>query len=115
VEARVEAFVRELAAREGLGVHTRKLARVAPVGFDPELVSHVQAAADRRGYPSRRMISGASHDAQIMAARCPAAMIFVPSRGGVSHDVTEYTAPQHLVAGAEVLLDAALWAAGVDR
>ncbi|MDZ4699712.1 MAG: Zn-dependent hydrolase [Rhodothermales bacterium] len=112
-EDRVESFVRDLAVREGLGVHTRKLARVAPVAFNPTLIGHVQASADRRGYTSRRMISGASHDAQIMAAHCPAAMIFVPSRGGVSHDVMEYTAPEHLVAGAEVLLDAALMAAGV--
>ncbi|MEZ4703311.1 MAG: Zn-dependent hydrolase [Rhodothermales bacterium] len=112
-EQRVEAFVHETAAGEGLRVRLRRLARVEPVSFDDALIARVQAAADGRGYASRRMISGASHDAQIMASRYPTVMLFVPSRGGVSHDVTEYTAPEHLAAGVEVLLDAALATAGV--
>jgi N-carbamoyl-L-amino-acid hydrolase len=53
------------------------------------------------------MVSGAGHDAQMMARVAPAAMIFVPSRGGISHHPDEYTDPAQLVAGAEVLLDVA--------
>jgi beta-ureidopropionase / N-carbamoyl-L-amino-acid hydrolase len=44
----------------------------------------------------------------MMARICPAAMIFVPSVGGLSHNVREYTKPEHLQAGAEVLLHAAV-------
>lgn len=51
------------------------------------------------------MTSGAGHDAQMMARICPAAMIFVPSREGVSHNPAEHTDDAMLVAGAEVLLD----------
>jgi N-carbamoyl-L-amino-acid hydrolase len=51
------------------------------------------------------MTSGAGHDAQMIARIAPAAMIFVPSAGGVSHSPYEHTGEQHLLAGAEVLLD----------
>ena len=51
------------------------------------------------------MTSGAGHDAQMIARLCPTAMIFVPSRDGISHNPHEYTAPADLAAGANVLLD----------
>ncbi len=50
------------------------------------------------------MTSGAGHDAQMMARLCPAAMIFVPSVGGVSHNPAEHTDSNDLRAGANVLL-----------
>jgi N-carbamoyl-L-amino-acid hydrolase len=52
-----------------------------------------------------RLPSGAGHDAQMLARRCPAGMVFVPSRGGVSHNPAELTEPDHLVAGCQVLAD----------
>jgi N-carbamoyl-L-amino-acid hydrolase len=48
----------------------------------------------------------------MMARLCPASMIFVPSAGGLSHNVREHTAPEHLHAGASVLLNAVLRLAG---
>ena len=53
------------------------------------------------------MTSGAGHDAQMMARVAPSAMIFVPSRGGISHNPAELTADADLIAGASVLLDVA--------
>ena len=50
------------------------------------------------------MTSGAGHDAQMMARVCPAAMIFVPSQGGISHNPAEHTGREDLAAGADVLL-----------
>ena len=50
------------------------------------------------------MTSGAGHDAQMMARLCPSAMIFVPSRHGISHNPAEHTDPDDLEAGANVLL-----------
>jgi N-carbamoyl-L-amino-acid hydrolase len=50
------------------------------------------------------MTSGAGHDAQMLARICPAAMIFVPSVGGISHNPAEHTEPDDLIAGANVLL-----------
>ena len=54
--------------------------------------------------PVKRLPSGAGHDAQMLAAVCPACMIFVPSAGGVSHNIEEYTKPEDIAAGADVLL-----------
>ncbi len=54
------------------------------------------------------MPSGAGHDAQSLAAICPLGMIFVPSRGGISHAPEEYTSPAQIADGANVLLSALL-------
>jgi N-carbamoyl-L-amino-acid hydrolase len=103
-EARLATFISELAAREGVSVTTRSLARFAPVIFPETMVSMVQEVAQARGLSSRRLPSGAGHDAQMMARVCPSGMIFVPSVGGLSHNVREYTVPKDLEAGANVLL-----------
>jgi beta-ureidopropionase / N-carbamoyl-L-amino-acid hydrolase len=103
-ERRLFAFADGIAAAENVGIARRSLARFAPVAFTPHMVERVEAIATGFGFPVRRLPSGAGHDAQIMAAVCPACMIFVPSAGGISHNVEEYTAPADLVAGADVLL-----------
>lgn len=103
-EERLAAFVADLAEREGVTITSRVLARFAPVIFPGEMVAMVQDVAKTRGYSSRRLPSGAGHDAQMMARVCPAGMIFVPSVGGLSHNVREHTEPKDLAAGADVLL-----------
>jgi beta-ureidopropionase / N-carbamoyl-L-amino-acid hydrolase len=103
-EARVHAHVRALAEQEGVTVAHRGLARFEPVSFDPALVGRVEAAARALGLSTRRMPSGAGHDAQMLARICPAAMIFVPSVRGISHNVKEHTEAPDLEAGANVLL-----------
>lgn len=90
---------------EGYSVVTERLARFEPVSFAPHIVSAIESAAAERQLPCRRMTSGAGHDAQMMARIAPAAMIFVPSKGGISHNPAEFTADASLVAGAHVLLD----------
>ena len=86
----------------------RSLARFAPVEFDPAMVERVDQAARALGRSVRHMPSGAGHDAQMFAPNCPTSMIFVPSKGGISHNVKEYTAPDELGAGANVLLQVLL-------
>jgi beta-ureidopropionase / N-carbamoyl-L-amino-acid hydrolase len=103
-ERRLFAFAEQAAASENVAIVRRSLARFAPVAFAPELVDRVESIARNFGLPVKRLPSGAGHDAQIIAAVCPACMIFVPSVGGISHNVEEYTAPADLVAGADVLL-----------
>jgi len=97
-------LVLETARAERVEVERQTRVNVPPVSFDPSIVETVEAAAAGLGYGSRRMLSGAGHDAQIMASVCPAGMIFVPSRGGLSHSTREHTAPENLEAGANVLL-----------
>jgi N-carbamoyl-L-amino-acid hydrolase len=103
-EHRLFAFAAETAAAEGVTLRQRTLARSAPVAFDLDLVARVEEIADDFGLPVKRLPSGAGHDAQMLAAVCPACMIFIPSAGGVSHNVKEYTTPEDLAAGANVLL-----------
>jgi len=107
-EARLAAEVARIAENEGVGVARRRLARLEPVVFDPATIDLVAATAARLGYSVRRMPSGAGHDAQMFAPNCPTAMIFVPSKDGISHNAAEYTAPEDLRAGAEVLLQVLL-------
>jgi beta-ureidopropionase / N-carbamoyl-L-amino-acid hydrolase len=107
-EQRLAEFLDRLAAREQLAISTRSLAQFEPVPFPAEMVSLVEATARELSFPYRRLPSGAGHDAQMMARLCPAGMIFVPSVDGLSHNVREYTKPEHLRAGAAVLLHAVL-------
>jgi N-carbamoyl-L-amino-acid hydrolase len=74
-----------------------------PTVFHNLVPDAVESAAAATGLRALRMPSGAFHDAQFMAAVCPSGMIFVPSRGGVSHHPSEYTSPEQLAAGAKVL------------
>ena len=103
-EQRVAAFIAELAAAEGVKISSRGLARFEPVDFDPGLVDRIERAARERGHSVKRMPSGAGHDAQMLARVCPTAMIFVPSVGGISHNVKEYTKDADIEAGANLLL-----------
>ncbi|MFK8024003.1 MAG: Zn-dependent hydrolase [Ilumatobacter sp.] len=107
-ETRFRGHLAQVAEQEGVGVATRSLARFEPVEFDPRVVDLVESAARRRGLSSLRMPSGAGHDAQMFARVCPTAMVFTPSVNGISHNVTEYTEPEDLDAGSNVLLDVML-------
>jgi N-carbamoyl-L-amino-acid hydrolase len=107
-EAELQEFVADAAASEGVTVATRTLARFEPVDFDPRVVDLVESAATNRGLSVRRLPSGAGHDAQMLARVCPTAMIFTPSVDGISHNVNEYTEPDDLANGANVLLDVML-------
>jgi beta-ureidopropionase / N-carbamoyl-L-amino-acid hydrolase len=97
-------FLEKLAASEGVEIKTTRLARFDPVRFDDAIAQLIENNAALLGLSSRRMTSGAGHDAQMMARICPAAMIFVPSVGGVSHNPAEHTHRDDLNAGANVLL-----------
>ncbi|TJU95701.1 MAG: Zn-dependent hydrolase [Mesorhizobium sp.] len=113
-EAALAAFLERL-ADEGMTVTVERLARFEPVIFDGRVVELIEAAASKRGLVSRRMTSGAGHDAQMIARIAPAAMIFVPSAGGISHSPREHTEDAELVAGANILLDVVADLAGMGE
>jgi N-carbamoyl-L-amino-acid hydrolase len=104
-EQELAAFVQRLGAEQSVAIEAQRLVRFEPVRFDEQLVRLVEDCAQARGCRSRRMTSGAGHDAQMMARICPAAMIFVPSVSGISHNPREHTDPADLARGADVLLD----------
>jgi len=80
--------------------------------FDASCVDAVRAATRELGYPHREIVSGAGHDAIYVARVAPTAMIFVPCKDGISHNEVEDARPEHLEAGANVLLHAMLARAG---
>jgi len=79
-----------------------------PVKFAPELIECVRVGAEKAGFQSRDMISGAGHDAAYVARIAPTTMIFVPCAGGISHNEAESTSFDECAAGAQVLLNAVL-------
>ena len=104
-EARVAAHIAEVAKSERVEVEAKTLARLEPVIFDASLVGRVEHHAKALDLSTRRMPSGAGHDAQMMQRLCPTAMIFVPSVAGLSHNVKEHTEAADLAAGAQVLMN----------
>jgi len=103
-EYRLSEYLDRTVKEFGVKVSSRRLARYKPVDFSGKIVGDIEEAAGKLEYGAARMTSGAGHDAQLISRICPAAMIFVPSRNGVSHSPAEYTAPEFLKAGADVLL-----------
>lgn len=97
-------FAQQCANEHGVTFTSRSLADFDPVAFDPIVVNAVETAAKNNGLSTLRMPSGAGHDAQMLARICPAGMIFVPSVDGLSHNVKEYTKPEDLARGAQILL-----------
>jgi N-carbamoyl-L-amino-acid hydrolase len=76
------------------------------IQFDERLLGSIEAATKGLGYSFKRMYSGAGHDAQYVSELLPAAMIFIPSKDGLSHTVVEYSSPEQTWQGANVLLNA---------
>jgi N-carbamoyl-L-amino-acid hydrolase len=111
-EERLSRLCAELAGSEGVTIEARSLARFEPVAFADDVVDLVERVAGAQGHSTRRMPSGAGHDAQMLARVCPSGMVFVPSAGGVSHNPAEHTDDDQLAAGADVLLQVMLELAG---
>lgn len=107
-EAQLVNLIETISREEAVTFETRTLARFAPVDFAPHLIEQIDETARALGLSTRRLFSGAGHDAQMIARIAPAAMIFVPSVNGISHNITEFTAAADLANGANVLLQATL-------
>jgi beta-ureidopropionase / N-carbamoyl-L-amino-acid hydrolase len=104
-ESGLRSHAEDVAATEGVSLAWRHLAQFDPVAFDPSVVDLVEATARRLDLSVMRLPSGAGHDAQMLARVCPTGMVFVPSRAGISHNPAEYTSPDDLAAGAQVLAE----------
>lgn len=105
---------RRVARQRGLVLEVTHLMRADPVRMSPRIQAAIEATAAGLGLPTRRMASGAGHDAQILAAVTDAGMVFVPSQGGRSHRPDEWTDWPAIERGANVLLGTLLQLAGAD-
>jgi N-carbamoyl-L-amino-acid hydrolase len=115
---RMDAALRQacatLQAAGRCSVEVQQVVDFPPAPFDAALVNAVRQGAERLGLPCMDLVSGAGHDAVYVARTAPTGMVFVPCKGGISHNEIEDAAPAHLEAGANVLLHAMLQTAGVD-
>ena len=100
------------AAVRDAGVTVRETFHALPVEFSPLVIEAVARAAIEQNCRQMRLPSGAFHDAQFVVPVCPTGMIFVPCRGGVSHNPAEFSEPSQLAAGTRVLTEALLELAG---
>jgi allantoate deiminase len=87
---------REIAARRGLSVRENALLNQPSIAMDPLLIGEIEKAIVKTGCQPHRMVSGAGHDAMILAEKVPSAMIFLRTPGGISHDLAESVAREDI-------------------
>lgn len=106
--AAMEAAIRDEVNRQVPGAVVSAVWRKAPVAFDATLRGVVEQAAADLALPGMDIVSGAGHDAAHLAGQVPTAMVFIPSRDGLSHNAHEFSSPQQCADGANVLLRSVL-------
>jgi beta-ureidopropionase / N-carbamoyl-L-amino-acid hydrolase len=97
-----------VAEKTKTGIDCKRIWRSEPVKFDPECVACVRQGAAAADLPARTITSGPGHDAAYIARVALTAMIFVPCKGGISHNEIESTTFAECAAGAQMLLNAVL-------
>jgi len=108
METAYRAALQGIAAADQLDLDEKRIWISPAVKFDPRLIQCVKAGAEKSGFTTREMASGAGHDAAYIARVAPTTMIFVPCLGGLSHNEAESTSFEECSAGAQVLLNAVL-------
>jgi allantoate deiminase len=91
-ESSVDTMTRraeQIAEKRGLSLQSHALLNQRAVAMDSDLIVQIEDASRHTGCVPHRMVSGAGHDAMIVAEKIPSAMIFLRSPGGISHDPAE--------------------------
>jgi N-carbamoyl-L-amino-acid hydrolase len=101
--ARIEKRFQQIAREENVSIACTSLSTDEPAHTDPTFQQAVRESAQASGLTTLDLPSGAGHDAQNVAKFAPMGMIFVPSRGGISHSPKEFTSWEDAANGAEVL------------
>ena len=104
----VQARIREIAGRRNIHVEILPLRDEDPVPLDKGIIRLLTECCATRDIPHEIMPSGAGHDAMQMAKITPAGMLFIPSRRGISHSPLEWSEPEDICLGAQLLLDAVI-------
>lgn len=112
-----EAFAQAIGAQiaqsnGGIEIDAKEVVYFPPTPFDAGLVQSVRDAGRAIGLQVHDIVSGAGHDAVYAARTAPTAMIFIPCKDGISHNEIEDARPEHIAAGADVLLRVMLARAG---
>jgi len=107
-QALVNKFAAQIAESENVDLKIKELVRFPPVKFDPGIVNVISQNAKELKMSTKQMWSGAGHDAQMISKIAPTAMIFIPSKGGISHNPNEHSKPEDIKKGANLLLQVVL-------
>ena len=108
MEQRLRISAENIARERGVEISLVRQYEDLPRALSPQLMDALEQAARRLGISSHRMMSGAGHDALGFAEIVPTAMLFIPCRGGISHNPAEFTTAQAIATGASVLFDVLL-------
>ena len=108
MDADIRSVAARLSAESGLPITIDPVSAYPAQAFDPGCVDAVARAATRLGHSHMPVVSGAGHDAVYLARRAPTGMIFIPCKDGISHNEIEDAQPEHIRAGADVLLQVLL-------
>ena len=107
-EAKLMEIVADHQKKSPCKIECVNLSRTQPLLMDDRFLEAIEESAGTHAPDLHvRMPSGAGHDAQVIGLKIPAAMMFVPSIGGISHHFTENTADEDIVLGCQVFADAA--------
>lgn len=87
----------------GCSVTVEETLASPPTRLDATITEDIRRVSSELGYQRMDIVSGATHDSRYIAQTCPAGMLFIPCRNGLSHSVLEHAEPDHMVAGARVL------------
>ena len=99
----IRKAAQEVSEKRGIGVTLETLNADPPATCAREVIEAAQAGAKDLSLESMQMVSRAYHDTLFMARICPVGMIFIPSKDGISHRPDEYSSPEDIAAGVEVL------------
>jgi N-carbamoyl-L-amino-acid hydrolase len=103
-ERALAAYLDRVQRDLGVGLRALQTARTESVGFAENVLSVIAGEMESAGLKHRRIVSGAGHDAQELAAICPSGMIFVPGDyDGISHNPREWSSQEACACGADVL------------
>jgi N-carbamoyl-L-amino-acid hydrolase len=105
MEVELLGDVHAIAARRRVRVTVDPYATFGPVRFDQALGAMMREAAHSRQLSTRDIVASAGHDSVLIAPLCASAMLFIPSRGGITHNPAEYSSAEQIARGAQVLLD----------
>lgn len=98
-------FIENDKSFSGLEVERDVLVHIPTIFFEKSIINILEETSDKLGYSSKKMFSGAGHDAQLLSNLYPSAMIFIPSKNGISHSIDEYSSLEAIKRGANVLLN----------
>lgn len=110
---RIEVIISEVSQKREIQSEVSIYWKSPATPFDEKYIEAVNQAAINLNYSHQKIISGAGHDAILLAKVCPTTMIFIPCLNGVSHNPSEFASKEHVAQGANVLLHVAHQAANL--